>query len=62
MNGELIAELILIGLRRLAELNEAYERMRAGGPEVSEAEVAAAGLAADAAILKAKQRVADGQG
>ena len=30
---DLIAELILIGLRRLAELNEALARMRAGSQE-----------------------------
>jgi hypothetical protein len=59
MNAELIAELILIGLKRLAELNEALTRMRAGGPEVSAAEVTAAGLEADAAILKARQQVND---
>lgn len=54
---ELVSEVILIGLRRLAELNEALTRMRAGGPEVSDAEIEAAGLAADAAIVRARQQV-----
>jgi hypothetical protein len=57
MNADLIAELILIGLRRLSELNESLTRMRAGGPEVSQAEIVKAGLEADAAILKARQQV-----
>lgn len=55
--ADLVAEIILIGLRRLAELNEALARMRAGGPEVSEAEIAAAGLAADAAIVRNRQQI-----
>lgn len=53
----LIAELLLIGLRRLGELQQAFDRMNAGGPEVSQAEVEAAGLAADAAILRARDSV-----
>lgn len=56
-SAELVAELILIGLRRLAELNAAYDRMRAGGPEVTAAEIDAAGLGADAAILRAREQV-----
>lgn len=54
---ELVSEVILIGLRRLAELNAALTRMREGGPEVSQAEIEAAGLAADAAIVRARQQV-----
>lgn len=57
MNANLVAELILIGLRRLEAFAAAQARMNAGGPEVSEAEVAAAGLAADAAILSARAKV-----
>ena len=54
---DLIAELILIGLRRLAELNEALARMRAGSQEEANAEIERAGLAAEAAILRARNEI-----
>lgn len=54
---DLFAQLLLIGLNRLGEFGQAIARMRAGGPEVSQAEVEAAGLAADAAIVRARQQV-----
>lgn len=59
--ADLVAELILIGLRRLGELNGALLRMRSGGAEVSEDEIVKAGLAADAAILRAREQVNAGQ-
>jgi hypothetical protein len=57
MNPELLVELALLAFKRAAEFGQAVQRMRAGGPEVSTAEIAAAGLEADAAILKARQQV-----
>ncbi len=56
-NAALVAEVVLIGLTRLAELTAALNRMRAGGPEVTDAEIEAAGLSADAAIVRARQEV-----
>jgi len=54
---ELATELLLIGLRRLAEYSEAVARMRAGGEAVSAAEVKKAGLEADAAIAAARAEI-----
>lgn len=55
--AELVAEVILIGLKRLAELGSSLDRMNAGGPAVSDEEIAKAGLAAEAAIVRARKAV-----
>lgn len=56
-SAAILLELLLIGMRRLSEFAAAQQRMNAGGEAVSEEEIAKAGLAADAAILRARDRI-----